>query len=128
MRFEELARDTDALLRGKQGAESLPAVTQQLRERARMFFAGLPLAGDGRQPFVGREEFLETQGDLYMAVRATLQRLEDEMGGMTEVDEAPGLRKRVAAAALGAGVSARIERQQHGLLDGAARCHGKFSR
>jgi ATP-dependent DNA helicase DinG len=95
LRFEELARDTDALLRGKQGAESLPAVTQQLRERARMFFAGLPLAGDGRQPFVGREEFLETQGDLYMAVRATLQRMESEMGGMTEVDEAPGLRKRV---------------------------------
>jgi len=95
LRFEELARDTDSLLRGKKGAESLPAVTQQLRERARMFFAGLPLAGDGRQPFVGREEFLETQGDLYMAVRATLQRMEAEMGAMTEVDEAPGLRKRV---------------------------------
>ena len=95
IRFEELARDTDTLLRGKEGGESLPAVTAQLRERARMFFAGLPLAGDGRQPFVGREEFLETQGDLYMAVRATLRRLEDEMGGMKEVDEAPGLRKRV---------------------------------
>jgi ATP-dependent DNA helicase DinG len=95
IRFEELARDTDTLLRGKEGGDSLPAVTAQLRERARMFFAGLPLAGDGRQPFVGREEFLETQGDLYMAVRATLRRLEDEMGGMKEVDEAPGLRKRV---------------------------------
>jgi ATP-dependent DNA helicase DinG len=95
IRFEELARDTDTLLRGKQGADSLPAVTAQLRERARMFFAGLPLAGDGRQPFVGREEFLETEGDLYMAVRATLRRLEDEMGAMTEVEEAPGLRKRV---------------------------------
>jgi ATP-dependent DNA helicase DinG len=95
IRFEELARDTDTLLRGKEGGESLPAVTQQLRERARMFFAGLPLAGDGRQPFMGREEFLETQGDSYMAVRATLQRMEAEMGAMTEVDEAPGLRKRV---------------------------------
>jgi ATP-dependent DNA helicase DinG len=95
IRFEELARDTDVLLRGKEGAESLPALTQQLRDRARMFFAGLPLAGDGRQPFVGREEFLETQGDLYMAVRATLQRLEAEMGGL-KADEAPGLRKRVA--------------------------------
>ncbi|MGA3371559.1 MAG: ATP-dependent DNA helicase [Terracidiphilus sp.] len=96
VRFEELARDTDVLLRGKQGAESLPAVTQQLRERARMFFAGLPMAGDGRQPFTGREEFLETSGDLYMAVRATLQRLELEMDALTEIDEAPGLRKRVA--------------------------------
>jgi ATP-dependent DNA helicase DinG len=95
IRFEELARDTDVLLRGKEGAESLPAVTQQLRDRARMFFAGLPLAGDGRQPFTEREEFLELQGDLYMAVRATLQRLEAEMSGM-KADEAPGLRKRVA--------------------------------
>jgi ATP-dependent DNA helicase DinG len=95
IRFEELARDTDVLLRGKEGAESLPALTQQLRDRARIFFAGLPLAGDGRQPFIGREEFLETQGDLYMAVRATLQRLEAEMGGL-KADEAPGLRKRVA--------------------------------
>ncbi|MGA3047240.1 MAG: ATP-dependent DNA helicase [Terracidiphilus sp.] len=95
VRFEELARDTDTLLRGKEGADQIPAVTQQLRERARMFFAGLPMAGDGRQPFVGREEFLETSGDLYIAVRTTLRRLEAEMNGMTEVDEAPGLKKRV---------------------------------
>jgi len=96
VRFEELARDTDVLLRGKEGAEKLPAVTQQLRERARMFFAGLPMAGDGRQPFVGREDFLETSGDLYMAVRATLKRLEAEMESLKGIDEAPGLRKRVA--------------------------------
>jgi ATP-dependent DNA helicase DinG len=95
IRFEELARDTDALLRGKEGAENLPAQTQQLRDRARMFFAGLPMAGDGRQPFPGREEFLETQGDLYMAVRATLKRMESEMEAMKGVDEAPGLKKRV---------------------------------
>ncbi len=95
IRFEELARDTDVLLRGKEGAANLPAVTQQLRERARMFFAGLPMAGDGRQPFTEREEFLETSGDLYMAVRATLRLLEAEMGELTGIDEAPGLRKRV---------------------------------
>ena len=96
LRFEELARDTDVLLRGKEGAQNLPGATQQLRERARMFFAGLPMAGDGRQPFIGREEFLESSGDLYMAVRATLKRLETEMDGMKGVDEAPGLKKRVA--------------------------------
>jgi len=93
--FEELARDTDTQLRGKQGWENLPAITQQLRERARMFFAGLPMTGDGRQPFTEREEFLETSGDLYMAVRATLKRLEAEMEAMKGVDEAPGMRKRV---------------------------------
>jgi ATP-dependent DNA helicase DinG len=96
IRFEELARDTDALLRGKEGAQNVPAVTQQLRERARMFFAGLPIAGDGRQPFAGREEFLESSGELYLAVRTTLRRLEAEMELLTGVDEAPGLRKRVA--------------------------------
>jgi ATP-dependent DNA helicase DinG len=95
IRFEELARDTDTLLRGKEGADALPAVTQQLRDRARMFFSGLPMAGDGRQPFTEREEFLETSGDLYMAVRASLRRMEAEMDGMKGVDEAPGLRKRV---------------------------------
>ncbi len=61
-----------------------------------MFFAGLPIGGDGRQPFPEREEFLETSGDLYMSVRATLRRLEAEMDGLKEVDEAPGLKKRVA--------------------------------
>ena len=96
IRFEELARDTDVLLRGKEGAASLPAVTQQLRERARMFFAGLPMAGDGRQPFTGREEFLESSGDLYLSVRSTLRRLEAEMEALKGVDEAPGLKKRVA--------------------------------
>ena len=96
IRFEELARDTDTLLRGKEGAGNLPAVTQQLRERSRMFFAGLPIAGDGRQPFTGREEFLETSGELYLAVRTTLKRLEAEMEVLTGIDEAPGLKKRVA--------------------------------
>ena len=95
LRFEELARDTDALLRGKPGADSLPAVTQQLRDRARIFFAGLPMAGDGRQPFTEREQFLETSGDLYLAVRTILQRIEFELDVLTGIDEAPGLRKRV---------------------------------
>ena len=96
IRFEELARDTDILLRAKEGADKLPALTQQLRDRARMFFANLPMSGDGRQPFTAREEFLETSGDLYMSVQATLRRIEAEMEGLKNVDEAPGLRKRVA--------------------------------
>ena len=94
IRFEELARDTDALLRGKEGTANLPAATQQLRERARMFFAALP-AGDGRQPFTEREAFLESCGDLYLGVRSTLSLLEAEMEQLTGIDEAPGLRKRV---------------------------------
>jgi ATP-dependent DNA helicase DinG len=96
VRFEELARDTDVLLRGKAGTEKFPSATQQLRDRARMFFAGLPTNGDGRQPFDNREEFLETSGDLYVSLRNTLRLLESEMELLTDIDEAPGLRKRVA--------------------------------
>jgi ATP-dependent DNA helicase DinG len=95
LRFEELARDTDALLRGKPGADSLPALTQQLRDRARIFFAALPMPADGRQPFTERELFLETSGDLYLAVRTILQRIEVELDALTGIDETPGLRKRV---------------------------------
>ncbi|HKD60728.1 MAG TPA: helicase C-terminal domain-containing protein [Terracidiphilus sp.] len=96
VRFEELARDTDVLLRGKQGAEKMPAATQQLRDRARMFFAHLPANGDGRQPFGNREEFLETSGDLYLSLRNMLRLLESQMELLTDIVEAPGLRKRVA--------------------------------
>lgn len=95
IRFEELARDTDMLLRGKPGAEKIPSATQQLRERARMFFAGLPMTTDGRQPFTEREEFLETSGDLYMSVRASLKLMEAEMERLTEIEEASGLKKRI---------------------------------
>jgi ATP-dependent DNA helicase DinG len=95
IRFDELARDTDTMLRGKEGSEKLVPLSQQLRDRARMFFAALPMMGDGRQPFTEREEFLETQGDLYTGVRGTLRRMEAELDGLTDVDEAPGLRKRV---------------------------------
>jgi ATP-dependent DNA helicase DinG len=96
IRCEELARDIDAMLRGKEGTQNLPGLTQQLRDRARMFFAGLPMTGDGRQPFTEREEFLETAGDLYMAVRTTLKRIEEEIGGLEKIDDASGLKKRVA--------------------------------
>jgi ATP-dependent DNA helicase DinG len=96
LRFEELARDTDALLRGRSGQSKLPAATQQLRDRARMFFAALPMAGDGRQPFTEREAFLESSGDLYLGVRSTLRLLESEIEQLKDVEEAPGLRKRVA--------------------------------
>src|SRR5579871_4822654 len=95
IRFENLARDTETMLRGKEGAANMPGLTQQIRERARLFFSALPMTGDGRQPFTGREEFLERSGDLYMSVCATLRRLEAEIDGLKNVDEGPGLRKRV---------------------------------
>lgn len=96
LRFEELARDTEVRLRGKQGTEKIPGIAQQLRDRARMFFAALPAGGDGRQPFSDREQFLESCGDLYLAVRATLRQMEAEIDGLSEVDEAPAFKARAA--------------------------------
>jgi ATP-dependent DNA helicase DinG len=96
LQFEDLGRDLDAQLRGKEGTANIPAATLQLRERARLFFAGLPMSGDGRQPFAEREEFLEHSGDLYLSVRAALKLLEAEMDRLEGVDEAPGLKNRIA--------------------------------
>jgi ATP-dependent DNA helicase DinG len=96
LRFEELARDIDVLLRGKEGSAAIPLATQQLRERSRLFFAGLPVESEGRHQFSNREEFLETSGDLYLSVRSLLRLLETEMDRLSAIDEAPGLGKRIA--------------------------------
>jgi ATP-dependent DNA helicase DinG len=97
VRFEDFARDADVLLRGKEGSAQVHLLTQQLRERARLFFAALPHEGDGRHPFSNREEFLESSGDLYLAVTTTFKLLEAEFERLSDTDEAPGLEARAAA-------------------------------
>jgi ATP-dependent DNA helicase DinG len=103
-RFEDAVRDTEAMLKKGDGYTNaintaILVSSQQLRDRARMFFSQLPMTGDGRnggrEPFDNREEFLETRGDLYLSVKNTLLRLEAELDQLRGVDEAPGLRKRV---------------------------------
>jgi ATP-dependent DNA helicase DinG len=95
-RLEDFARDADVLLRGKTGASPLPALTQQLRDRSRLFFAALPSGSDGRHPFQDREAFLESSGDLYLSVRATLRQIEAEFDRLSELDESNGLKNRAA--------------------------------
>ncbi len=97
IRFEDLARDADVLLRGKTGYLELVTLIQQLRERARLFFSALPVSGDGRHPFTDRQDFLESSGDLYHGVAATLNILEAELDRVSDADEAPGLQARAAA-------------------------------
>jgi len=97
VRFEDFARDADVLVRGKEGSAQVHILTQQLRERARLFFAALPHEGDGRHPFSNREEFLESSGDLYLAVTTSLKLLEAELDRLSDTDEAPGLEARAAA-------------------------------
>ncbi|MHB1840509.1 MAG: ATP-dependent DNA helicase, partial [Acidobacteriaceae bacterium] len=78
LRFEELARDVEILLRAKQAlSASLTAAAELVRERSRMFFAALPepKGAEGRMPFADREEFLEQSGDVYLGLVNALERL-----------------------------------------------------
>ncbi len=99
LRFEELARDVEILLRARQAlSAALTAAAQLLRERARMFFSVLPepKGAEGRMPFGDREEFLEHSGDVYLGVLNTLERLHGELDRLRGVEEASGLKKRAA--------------------------------
>jgi len=125
VRFEDFARDADVLVRGKEGSAQVHMLTQQLRERARMFFAALPHEGDGRHPFANREEFLESSGDLYLAVSTTLKLLEAEFDHMSETDEAPGLEAR--AAAIRADLSYMLEAKADNMVFWLERRGGGFN-
>jgi ATP-dependent DNA helicase DinG len=116
VRFEDFARDADVLLRGKEGSTQVHLLTQQLRERARLFFAALPHQGDGRHPFSNREEFLESSGDLYIAVNTSLKLLEAELDHLSDTDEAPGLEAR--AAALRADLTYMLEAKAANMVSG----------
>jgi ATP-dependent DNA helicase DinG len=97
VRFEELVRDLETLLRGKLTiASSVLSAGHTIRERARMFFGALPQDFEGRTVFAGREEFLESFGDIYLGLTNALHRLEGELQQVRGVDEATGLRKRTA--------------------------------
>lgn len=96
-RCEELARDTELLLRAKGVSyDSLQNATNILRERSRMFFGTLPQAAGtiGRQPFHDRSGFLEERGEHYATFTVALERLYDELERLKDVEEAAGLRRR----------------------------------
>jgi ATP-dependent DNA helicase DinG len=98
-RFDELARDTDSMLRAKGASSSaIESATQTIRERSKLFFASLPAGPSdlGRLEFIDRQDFLEARGDAYIGASNALQRLEGELERLKEVEEAAGLRKRAA--------------------------------
>ena len=98
-RFDELARDTELLLRAKGASSSaIESAAQTVRERSKLFFASLPAGPSdlGRLEFIDRADFLEARGDAYIGATNALQRLEGELERLREVDEAAGLRKRAA--------------------------------
>jgi ATP-dependent DNA helicase DinG len=98
-RFDELARDTDSLLRAKGVSTSaIESATQTVRERSKLFFASLPAGPSdlGRLEFIDRADFLEARGDAYLSATNALIRLESELERLRDVEEATGLRKRAA--------------------------------
>ena len=98
-RFDELARDTESMLKAKGVSTSaIESATLTIRERSRLFFSSLPAGPShlGRLEFIDRADFLESRGDAYLGASNALQRLEGELERLREVEEASGLRKRAA--------------------------------
>ncbi len=86
-RVEELCRDVEASLqRNHLLSASLSGALKSLRERAMFFFALLP-QGEGRFAFENRREFLEENGDEFIALHHSLQRLDSELENLPSKPE-----------------------------------------
>ena len=87
LRVEELARDVEASLQHhRMLSASLSGALGSLRERAQFFFSLLP-PGEGRFAFDGRREFLEENGDEFLAFHQALTRLAGELENLPQKPE-----------------------------------------
>lgn len=78
-RVEDLCRDVEgSLQRNRMYTPALSGALKSLRERSDLFFAALP-QGAGRFAFDNRQDFLEENGDEFMSVQQSLQRLASEL-------------------------------------------------
>jgi ATP-dependent DNA helicase DinG len=78
-RMEELGRDVEASLgRNKLLAPAITGALKSLRDHSQLFFSLLP-AGEGRFAFENRREFLEENGDEFLALQLALERLGAEL-------------------------------------------------
>lgn len=87
LRVDELARDAEiALTKNRLVTGPLTQAITRVRERSNFFFSALP-PGDGRFAFVNRHEFLEENGDEFLALRQALTGLGSELEGIGEKPE-----------------------------------------
>jgi ATP-dependent DNA helicase DinG len=87
LRVEDLARDVEASLQHhRMMSASLSGALGSLRERSQFFFSLLP-PGDGRFAFDTRREFLEENGDEFLALNQSLTRLAGELEGLAQKPE-----------------------------------------
>jgi ATP-dependent DNA helicase DinG len=98
-RFEELSRDTEAMLRFIQVEGSvLRRYLLRLRERSRLFFETFP-EREGRYPFelAARRSFLERSREPYDDLLASVKRVETELAALSpKPEEAVTLARRAA--------------------------------
>jgi ATP-dependent DNA helicase DinG len=86
-RVEELCRDVEASLqRNHMLSASFSGTLKSLRERSMFFFALLP-QGDGRFSFENRRDFLEENGDEFMALQQSFTRLNSELENLASKPE-----------------------------------------
>jgi ATP-dependent DNA helicase DinG len=86
-RVDELARDIEqALTRNRMYAAGVSAAISSLRDHTALFFSLLP-AERGRVAFENRRDFLEENGEEYIALRNSLQRLDSELQLIPEKPE-----------------------------------------
>jgi ATP-dependent DNA helicase DinG len=87
LRIEDLARDVEASLQhNRLLSASLSGALGSLRERSQFFFSLLP-PGEGRFAFETRREFLEENGDEFLALNQSLTRLAGELEGLPQKPE-----------------------------------------
>ncbi len=86
-RVEELCRDVEASLQRNHAlSPSLSGAVKSLRDRSMFFFALLP-QGEGRFSFENRREFLEENGDEFLALQQSFTRLGSEMENLPSKPE-----------------------------------------
>src|SRR5436305_12901716 len=87
LRVDELARDVErSMEHNKMLSPSLSGALGSLRDRSQLFFSLLP-AGDGRFAFESRREFLEENGDEFIAFNKALTRLPGELEALPQKPE-----------------------------------------
>src|SRR5579872_6725687 len=87
LRVDELARDVEQSMQyNKMTSASVAGALGSLRERSQLFFSLLP-AGDGRFAFETRREFLEENGDEFIALSQALTRLAGELEALQQKPE-----------------------------------------
>jgi ATP-dependent DNA helicase DinG len=87
LRVEDLTRDVEASMqRNRMLSVSLSGALGSLREKSQFFFSLLP-PGEGRFAFETRREFLEENGDEFLAFNQSLTRLAGELEALPQKPE-----------------------------------------